>query len=65
VCAPAEAFCPCRVKKRRGCNKKSVKKDWIERIVVNQTLLLLADDDILEKIADSILKLQKQENIIV
>jgi len=49
-------------KKRRGCDKKPVKKDWIENIVVNQALRLLADDAILEKITAMILALQKQEN---
>jgi hypothetical protein len=49
-------------KKRRGCGKKPVKKAWIEDIVVNQALRVLADDAILEKIADMVLALQKQEN---
>jgi DNA invertase Pin-like site-specific DNA recombinase len=49
-------------KKRRGCDKKSVKKDWIENIVVDQALRLLSDDAILEKIAGMVLTLQKQEN---
>ena len=51
------------VKKRRGCDKKSVKKDWIEKIVLEKALQLLADDAILKEIADAILDLQKQENI--
>ena len=50
-------------KKHRSCKKKSVKKVWIEDIVVNQAMRLLADDAILERITDSILELQKQENI--
>jgi len=52
-------------KKRKGCNKKSAQKDWIEEIVINQALTMLANDDILNKIADMVLDLQKQENIVL
>ena len=50
-------------KKHRACMKKPVKKVWIEDIVVNQAARLLEDDALLERIADNILDLQKQENI--
>jgi hypothetical protein len=50
-------------KKHRACKKKTVKKRWIEDIVIAQALRLLADDAILEKITDQILDLQRQENI--
>ena len=50
-------------KKHRACKKKSVKKAWIEDIVVNQAARLLEDDSLLERIADNILELQKRENI--
>ena len=50
------------VKKRQGCDKKSVKKDWIEDIVVEQAIKLLADDTILDKLTNLILDLQKKEN---
>ena len=50
-------------KKHRACKKKSVRKVWIEDIVIEQAMRLLADDVILGRIADSILELQKQENI--
>jgi hypothetical protein len=50
-------------KKRKGCNKKSAQKDWIEDLVVAEAVKMLANDDILSKIADMIMDLQKQENI--
>ena len=50
-------------KKHRACKKKTVKKVWIEEIVINEALHLLADDNVLEKIVKSILELQKEENI--
>jgi len=50
-------------KKHRACDKKTVKKRWIEDIVIEQTMQLLANDITLEKIVNLILDLQKQENI--
>jgi transposase-like protein len=50
-------------KKNKSCKKKTVKKSWIEDIVISQAMKLLADDKIMDKIADAILKLQTQENI--
>jgi hypothetical protein len=50
-------------KKYRACKKKSVKKAWIEDVVVDHAARLLDDDSLLDRIADNILELQKQENI--
>ena len=50
-------------KKHRSCKKKTVKKLWIEEIVVNYAVQMLSDDDLIDRIAESILELQKQENI--
>ena len=50
------------VKKHRGCDKKSIRKDKIENLVIEQTMKMLADEKIIEGIADMILALQKQEN---
>jgi len=49
-------------KKRQGCNKKTVKKDWIENIVIEQAVRLLTDENLLDKIADIVMDLQKREN---
>ena len=38
-------------KKRKGCNKKTVKKNWIEDIVVSKAIEMMANDDILREIA--------------
>ncbi|MCL2426723.1 MAG: recombinase family protein [Oscillospiraceae bacterium] len=50
-------------KKFRACKKKTVKKVWMEDIIINLTLQFLANDDILDVTAESILELQRQENI--
>ena len=49
-------------KKKHGCKKKTVKKDWIENIVVNETLAMLQDDNILLYIIDTAMELQAREN---
>lgn len=49
-------------KRRRGCDKKAVKKDWIEDIVVNYTIKKIMDDELVDYLADRILHLLSQEN---
>ena len=49
-------------RKPRTCDKKNVKKEWIENIVINQTMNIVMNDAILERIADAIMKLQGKES---
>ena len=49
-------------KKKRLCNKKAVKKGWIEDIVVNYTMKKIMDDELVDYLADRILYLLSQEN---
>jgi hypothetical protein len=49
-------------KKKQGCKRKSVKKDWIERLVIEYVLESLFDDALMESIADKLLIVQKREN---
>lgn len=53
------------VKKHSGCDKKTVKKDWIENLVIRQIEKVLFDDDIIEKIADAVLEIQGSENTVL
>ncbi|MDR1563714.1 MAG: recombinase family protein [Oscillospiraceae bacterium] len=50
-------------KKHKGCNKKAVKKAWIEDIVVAETMKAIMDDSVVEYITDLVMDLQKRENI--
>ena len=50
-------------KKHRACKKKTVKKLWIEDLVINMAVRMLNDDNALDRTADSILEIQIQENI--
>ena len=50
-------------KKRTNCHKKSVRKDWIEDIVVSETRKMLMDDAAVEAIVSMVMALQDQENV--
>ena len=50
-------------KKRTNCHKKSVRKDWIEDIVVSETMNMLMDDAAIEAIVSMVMSLQDQENV--
>lgn len=49
-------------KRKKTCSKKAVKKDWIENLVVRQTLLMLADSALMERLIDRLLELQGEES---
>ena len=37
------------VKRRKGCNKKTVQKEWLEDLVVRETMKLIQDDAVIDK----------------
>ncbi len=49
-------------KRKRGCDKKAVRKEWIEDIVINQILKVIWDDDLIDDVADLVIEMQKMEN---
>ncbi len=49
-------------KRKTGCKKKAVKKDWIENLVVSRTMRMIFDDSTLAVISDMVLDVQEQEN---
>jgi transposase-like protein len=49
-------------KKLNDCKKKSVKKEWIEDLVVNETMDMLMDDAMIEAIVSMLIRLQDEEN---
>ena len=50
------------VKKKKGCKKKTVRKQWLEDLVVNQTMQLVRDDAAMESIIAKVMELQDREN---
>ena len=50
-------------KKRTECHKKSVRKEWIEDLVVSETMRMVMDDTAIEAIVSMLMDLQDRENV--
>ncbi len=49
-------------KKLNDCKKKSVKKEWIEDLVVKETMAMLMDDNAIEAIVSMLMRIQDEES---
>ncbi|GHU79686.1 recombinase RecD [Clostridia bacterium] len=49
-------------KNKKGCKKKSARKDWIENLVIEQIVELIFNDPLMEYLADMVMDLQAREN---
>ena len=49
-------------KKKKLCDKKAVKKDWIEDLVVNYIMKAIMNDEVMERLIDTLMELQKKES---
>ena len=49
-------------KRKRGCDKKAVKKYQIEDVVIDQILKCIWDDNLIEDVIDLVMDMQVQEN---
>ena len=47
---------------KKACDKKTVKKEWLEELVLDEIKDLLANDDIISELADRIYELQMQQD---
>ena|GEM_PF-384762 len=50
---------------RKSCDKKAVKKDWIERIVVQNAQTYVLRDEVIDRLADEVLRLFSKENTLI
>ena len=55
----------CAGAKKHVCDKKTVRKEWIEEIAFQLIQKILMSDEDLQKIADRIMELQKRENTVI
>ena len=55
----------CASAKRHECDKKAVRKEWIEELVLNKVIKVLFDDEALDKIADEIVALLDEDNKVI
>jgi DNA invertase Pin-like site-specific DNA recombinase len=49
-------------KNKKDCHQKPVKKAWIENYVVQQTMMIMMDGPLMERITDRLLELQGEGN---
>ena len=49
-------------KKKKTCDKKAVRKQWLEDLVVNETMKLVEDDASMNAIIAKVMELQNQES---
>lgn len=52
-------------KKHKTCKKKAVKKDWIEDLVIENTMKIINDKKVIESIISAVMNLYKQENDLI
>lgn len=45
----------------QGCTKENVVRDWLERVVVNATLEIVLQDEVIEWVADQVMAYQERE----
>ncbi|GHU46814.1 recombinase RecD [Clostridia bacterium] len=50
---------------RKSCDKKTVKKDQIEQLVLSLVREVVLQDDVIDKLADAIIELQGRENTTI
>ena len=55
----------CNQAKKHKCDKKAVKKDWIEDLVIEEILSLISNDEVIEELSDRIYEMQTEENAAV
>ncbi|MBR5874219.1 MAG: TnpV protein [Oscillospiraceae bacterium] len=49
-------------KKKNNCKKKTVKKEWIEDIVIREITKIIFDDATIESIISMVMKIQEEDN---
>ena len=52
----------CNHAKQGKCDKKSVRKEWLEELVLDEINDLLSSDEVVEELADRVYELQQQED---
>ena len=50
-------------KRKKGCDKQAVKKDWIEQTVIRLTIDRVLREDEMNRIADAIITMQEREDV--
>lgn len=49
-------------KNHKGCDKKPIKKEWIEDVAIGQIKKIIFDDELIDALADMVMEAQGKEN---
>ena len=52
-------------KRKRGCDKKNIKKDFIEDLVIKKIVVTMFDEDCIDRLVKAVLQLQEKENSVI
>jgi len=52
----------CNQAKRKKCDKKTVRKEWLENLVIDTILELITDDSVIEELAERVYRFQDLES---
>ena len=52
-------------KRKNGCDMKAVKKHWIEDIVIENTMKMLFDDELIAELVDTLFEMQSRDNTVI
>lgn len=55
----------CNRAKKHNCDKKAVKKDWIENLVLDKILELIKEDSVIESLAEKVYELQDNSSDVI
>ena len=52
----------CNRSKQHKCDKKTVKKDWLEELVIDEILSLISDDEVVKELAKRLYEMQENDD---
>ena len=55
----------CNRSKQHKCDKKTVKKDWLEELVIDEILSLISDDEIVKELAERLYEMQENDSTAI
>lgn len=55
----------CNRSKQHKCDKKTVKKDWLEELVIDEILSLISDDEVVKELAERLYEMQENDSTVI
>ncbi len=55
----------CNRSKQHKCDKKTVKKDWLEELVIDEILSLISDDEVVKELSERLYEMQENDSTAI